>query len=124
MLKLARGHAAFELSQPCREDPDHFWCDALVSLPEDQRDRFDSAHVQEMIGEVGSRNLQRMYIMQTTLQSESGDMREISLLVNDWVEVQGGLYRYLAIDDSASIVIRILVSEFLACEVAWHFDAA
>ncbi|MFT3823998.1 MAG: hypothetical protein QM731_08755 [Chitinophagaceae bacterium] len=29
MLKLARGHAAFELSQLCREEPDHFWCGPL-----------------------------------------------------------------------------------------------
>ncbi|GAB5520310.1 MAG: hypothetical protein RhofKO_25610 [Rhodothermales bacterium] len=78
-----------------------------------------------MIGEVGSRNLQRMYILQTTLlQSESGDQLDLSLLVNDWVDVQEGLYRYLAIDDAGWVVIRIMVSEFLACEVAWQLNAA
>lgn len=42
MLKLARGHAAFELSQPCREKPDHFWCGPLLLLPQENREAFDS----------------------------------------------------------------------------------
>ena len=32
MLKLARGHAAFELSQLCREEPYYFWCNLLTHL--------------------------------------------------------------------------------------------
>lgn len=38
MLKLARGHAAFELSQPCREEPDHFWCCPLLLLSQEDRE--------------------------------------------------------------------------------------
>ena len=124
MLKLARGHAAFDLSQLRREEPDHFWCDALSTLPEDQRERFVAPHKQHMIGEVGSRNLQRMFILQATLQSESGDEQNMAVLINDWVNVQDGLYRYIAIDDSGGVVIRILLSETLACEVAWNRNAA
>src|SRR5256714_15536095 len=37
MLKLARGHAAFELSQPCRREPDHFWCGPLATMPQSER---------------------------------------------------------------------------------------
>lgn len=122
MLKLARGHAAFELSQPCRDDPDHFWCGPLESLPQDQRDAFDAAHVVGLLGEVGSRNSQRLLVTQVSLQSESGDQRELNLLVNDWLDVQDGIYRYLAIDDAGGLVIRIIVSEYLACEVAWQLD--
>lgn len=96
MLKLARGHAAFELSQPCRDDPDHFWCDTLDSLPQDLRDAFDAAHVVGLLGEVGSRNSQRLLVTQVTLQPETGDQRELNLLVNDWLDVQDGFYRYLA----------------------------
>lgn len=52
MLKLARGHAVFDLSQPCRAEPDHFWCGQLEDLPTDVRDAFDAAHVQNALGEV------------------------------------------------------------------------
>ncbi len=124
MLKLARGHAAFELSQPCRIDPDHFWCGPLDSLPHEQREAFNSVHFQQLFGEIGSRNLQRILVTQMTVQSESGEHQQIGMLINDWVDVQDDQYRYLAIDDIGGLVIRIVVAEYLACEVAWRLDAA
>lgn len=93
MLKLARGHAAFELNQPCPSEPEHFWYGPLSALPDEQRDEFDDAHIQQMFGEVGSRGLQRMLVTQVVLQSEAGEESELRMLVNDWVEVQEDLYR-------------------------------
>jgi len=119
MLKLARGHAAFELSQPCREKPDHFWCGSLSSLPQENREAFDSVHFQEVFGEVGSRNMQRLLVTQITRLSENGEQQNVGMIINDWIDVQDDRYRYLAIDDMGQIVIRIVVAEYLACEVAW-----
>lgn len=124
MLKLARGHAAFELSQPCRREPDHFWCGPLAGLSEEHREAFDAAHVQQLFGEIGSRGLQRMQVTQMVLQSETGEQSELRMLVNDWVDVQDNLYRYLAIDNAGGLVIRIVVAEYLGCEVAWRIDVA
>ncbi len=123
MLKLARGHAAFELSQPCRSEPDHFWCGPLSALSDDERDEFHAAHVQQLFGEVGSRGLQRRLVTEVTLQSASGEYSVLPLVVNDWVDVQENLYRYLAIEDVGGLVIRIVVAEYLGCEVAWRLDA-
>ena len=122
MLKLARGHAAFELSQPCREKPDHFWCGPLAVMSQEVRESFDAPHEQEMFGEVGSRGLQRMLVTQMFLRSHTGEESEVRLLLNDWVDVQDGYYRYLAIDDISGLVIRIVIAEYLACEVAWRID--
>lgn len=122
MLKLARGHAAFELSQPCREEPDHFWCGPLGAMPQEMREAFDAPHMQKMFGELGSRGLQRMLVTQMVLRSQTGEESEARLLVNDWVDVQEGYYRYLAIDDFGGLVIRIVVAEYLACETAWRID--
>jgi hypothetical protein len=72
MLKLARGHAAFELSQPCREKPNYFWCGPLLSLPQETRESFNSVHIQQIFGEVGTRNMQRLLVTQMTLMSENG----------------------------------------------------
>jgi hypothetical protein len=119
MLKLARGHAAFELSQPCRHEPDHFWCGPLETLTEERREAFLAAHIQELYGEIGSRNIQRMYVTQLKLQSKSGETTMLNMLVNDWIDVQNGYYSYLAIDDVAGVNIRIVVSDYLACEVVW-----
>lgn len=120
MLKLARGHAAFELSQPCREEPNHFWCRPLEALPEKEREAFDAVHIQQMLGEIGSRNMQRMFVTEVKLQSGSSEQKTLRALVNDWVEVQTGYYRYLAVDDVGGVVIRIVVSEYMACEVGWN----
>jgi len=119
MLKLARGHAAFELSQPCREEPNHFWCGPLSSLPQENREAFDSIHVQQVFGEVGSRNMQRLLVTQITRLNENGEQQNEGMIFNDWIDVQDDRYRYIAIDDMGQIVIRVVVAEYLACEVAW-----
>ena len=75
-----------------------------------------------MFGEVGSRGLQRMLVTQIFLRSLTGAKSEAQLLLNDWIDVQDGYYRYLAIDDLGGLVIRIVIAEYLACEVAWRFD--
>lgn len=119
MLKLARGHAGFELNQPCRTKPDHFWCGSLFSLPKEDQETFNSVHFQQVFGEVGSRNMQRLLVTQMTIQSEDGEQQNISMLINDWIDVQNDQYRYIAIDDMGMLVIRIVIAEYFACEVAW-----
>jgi hypothetical protein len=120
MLKLAKGHAAYDLSQPCPEKPDYYWCGTLETLSEDERNTFGAAHIQSFFGEIGSRNLQRMLAAEIMIQSKSGEMDKLQVVVNDWVDVQDGYYRYLAIDDIGGIIIRIVISEYLACEVRWQ----
>lgn len=119
MLKLARGHAAFELSQPLREDPDHFWWGPLLSLPEENREAFNSVHFQHLLGEIGSRNVQRLLITQIIRHSNNGEQQKELMVINDWVDVQDDRYRYIAIDDMGMFVIRIVIAEYFACEVAW-----
>ncbi|WP_293888611.1 MULTISPECIES: hypothetical protein [unclassified Sphingobacterium] len=119
MLKLARGHAAYELSQPCREAPNHFWCGPINLLSEEDKEKFSSAHFQEILGEIGSRNSQRLQVTDIIMQSENGKQQNIRMLINDWIDVQNDQYRYIAIDDIDGLVIRIVISEYFGCEVAW-----
>lgn len=119
MLKLARGHAAFELSQTCREKPDHIWFGPLLSLSKEDQETFNSVHFQHNIGEVGSRNSQRLLVTQMTTISENGEPQNINMIINDWVDVQDNQYRYIAIDDMGAYIIRIVIAEYFACEVAW-----
>ena len=57
------------------------------------------------------------------LQSKSKEERKLRVLVNDWVDVQDGCYRYLAIDDYSGVTIRIVIAEYMACEVWWNIYA-
>jgi hypothetical protein len=119
VLKLARGHAAFELSQPCRQEPTALWWHPLHLMTEEQRNSYDASHVVQMLGEIGSRNSQRLLVTHLGLEPASGEKKTLSLLINDWVDVQEGCYRYLAIDDGGEIKIKMVIGEYLACEVTW-----
>lgn len=122
MLKLARGHATFELSLSSRSKPKHFWCGPLKSLPKEDQETFNSPHFQETVGEVGSRNMQRLLVTQMTIQAENGEQKNVSMLINDWIDVQVDKYRYIAIDDMGILIIRIVIAEFFACEVVWEIS--
>ncbi|SOE65391.1 hypothetical protein SAMN05446635_2674 [Burkholderia sp. OK233] len=82
VVKLARGHAAYELSQPCKNEPSSVWWHPLVLMDEAHRDEFESSHVVESYGEIGSRGMQRLLVAQFTLQSDSGETKTVDLLTN------------------------------------------
>jgi hypothetical protein len=119
ILKLARGHAAFELSWPLRQEPNSVMWWPVSLMTDQEKESFDAAYITPIFGEVGSRGMQRLLVSQVKLQSRTGQASTIDLLVNDWVDVQDGRYRYLAIHDNNEIKIKIVIAEFLACEVTW-----
>jgi hypothetical protein len=123
VMKLARGHAAFELSTPMRRKPDHVSWWVLPAMPEQDLEDFDAAHVHHLIGEVGSRASQRMLVVQAEIASAAGVGTTQPLLVSDWVDVQAGRYRYLAVHDAGRTFVKIVIGEYLACEVYWSWNS-
>lgn len=105
MLKLARGHAAFELNEPRREKPDHITFAPLVSLSKNTRKSFETPPEPMIWPEVGSRAMQRMLTKQDT--------------VDGWIIVQPNRYRYLTHASDITLV-RFVIREYLACEVVWN----
>lgn len=120
LLKLARGHAAYELKQECREEPTAFWWRPIELLTEQFLEEFNSPHVIQTFGEIGSRGMQRLQVLQVTLLGSGGEERIEQLILNNWVEVQEGRYRYHCIDDQGIVRIRMVIGEYLACEVGWE----
>lgn len=119
VVKLARGHAAYELSQPCRQAPTSVQWRPLNLMADDERDAYEASHVVRTFGEIGSRGSQRLLVTEVALESANGEKRKMGLLINDWLDVQDGRYRYLVIDESGEIRIKIVIGEYLACEVLW-----
>ena len=107
MLKLARGHTAFELSDLHLEPPDHFMCAPLTTLQADESAAFlwplngDRARWPE----IGSRAFHRA----------SGALTQ----EGPWQVVQPGRYRYL-VDQGGGVMVQFLLSEYLACRVIWE----
>jgi hypothetical protein len=85
--------------------------------------KFEAPHYFQLLGEIGSRGSQREVVMQLALRSPTGAPATLNLLINDWIEVQEGRYRYLAIDGDRGAAVRMVIAEFLACEVLWRDEA-
>ena len=110
LLKQARGHIAFELNEPRLDEPDRIWCRPLVTMTPEQRERFeaDDAEDWSLAGwpEVGTRSMQRLLVV--------GDQA----FQEPWLVVQEDRYRY-RVDQDDGWRVRMVLSEYLACEVAW-----
>jgi hypothetical protein len=82
VLKLARGHAAYEASETLRHLPTHILITPLISLDQAARDHFETVSSSAIRPEVGSRTMQRLIVF-------GGDVEDTG-----WIEVQPGQYRY------------------------------
>ena len=105
VVKLARGHAAFELNEPQLGQPAVVGYVPLHLLDPEQRSGFENPPTPANWPEVGSRALQRAVV-----SAKFG--------LTDWVEVQPDRYRYLAFSGDG-VAVRMVLSEYLACEVRW-----
>lgn len=114
VLKLARGHAAFELSELKVEEPSHVMFVPLCKLETHARRHFETAPATAGWPEVGSRAMQRMALT----WAAPGEQVEAW---SGWIEVQTGRYRYLAVAEAA-VMVRFVASEYLACEVIWDAE--
>ncbi len=107
-VKLARGHAAFELIEPQREEPASVRVIPLLLMTAQDREDFESPPASGtsqsfgILPEVGSRAMQRLV----------GGTRS-------WIVVQPKRYRYLT-SIEAGVIARMVLSEYLACEVRWE----
>ena len=110
VLKLARGHAAYEL-YPKLEEPTAVSFAPLSVLSDEERSSFEQT-VTDKIGlwpEIGSRAFLRAF-------GKSPDRLPLS---GDWIVVQPDRYRY-AVAETGGVIVRMVLSEYLACEVVWE----
>lgn len=105
--KLAMGHVAFELGEPILAKPERLSFLPKASLTGDQLALFEKPPAFSLLAEVGSRALQRQ------VESATGKA--------GWIVVQPGRYRYLTHFSDIALV-RIVISEFLVCEVSWDLS--
>ncbi|ABC83307.1 hypothetical protein [Anaeromyxobacter dehalogenans] len=124
LLKLARGHAAFELDERRRGEPVRVTMIPLAALAPAARAAFETPPLVSVFPEVGSRAMQRMSVASVTLMAAEDPSRAVEkqlILGADWIQVQRNRYRYLAVAlDSGELVVRIVLSEYLCCEVIWN----
>jgi len=111
VLKLARGHAAYEL-YPKLEEPTAVGVTPLPVLSDEERSSFElvAACGTDLWPEIGSRAFLRAF-------GKSPDRHPVS---DGWVVVQPDRYRY-AVAETGGVLVRIVLSEYMACEVVWEY---
>lgn len=108
ILKLARGHLAFELNVFHFEEPNVLKITPLVMMSREEFIAFESPSGRRMglYPEIGS------CAFISTLESPNVDWR-------GWHDVQSGRYRYRVEQSSEGDFARFVIGEYLACEVIW-----
>lgn len=104
VLKLARAHVAYEQNEPQLDAPAVISIRPLCVMAEEERAEFELSPDCGLWPEVGSRAMHRVLV------DAEGEY--------PWIEVQPGRYRYL-VALSPTIVVRIVIAEYLAAEVIW-----
>lgn len=104
VLKNARGHAYFEYGEPMLEAPARVWWVPVATMTSADRLRFEHVTTGQHWPEVGSRMLTRVLTGQD--------------LVDGWVVVQDGVYRY-SVTQEGGILVKSVIAEYLATEVFW-----
>lgn len=109
-LKLARGHAAFELGLPLLDAPLSVRICPLLAMSHEQQAAFEGASAGELRcwPEIVSRAFLR-----------AGEFPPYSGQQGSWVVVQPGRYRY-AVDQPGGVVVQIIIGEYLACRIEWE----
>ncbi len=105
VLKLARGHAAFELHTVDGAEPSSVSIAPLLVLDDASREAFESRPIANLYPEVGSRAMTRMF--------------KHGVPSPNWIVVQPGRYRFLA-SPGLPLLVRMVIGEYPACEVVWE----
>ena len=110
ITKLARGHAAYEI-YPKLEEPNEVVFAPLSLLFDQDRTAFEKTATGnlDLWPELGSRAFLRA----------CGKRPDQFEQVGDWIVVQPGRYRY-AVVETNGVQVRMVLSEYLACMVAWE----
>jgi hypothetical protein len=103
IVKLARGHVAFEQNEPQLDQPASVTVVPLCRMTPEMMEEFQMAPDTALWPEVGSRAMNRILV------GVEGQY--------PWIEVQPERYRYLVA--SAPFLVRIVIAEYLAAEVVW-----
>ncbi len=112
LIKLARGHAGYELDYVYFDDTVHsFWCNFVFNMTKDETNEFNSIPTYNFSSEVGSRGMPLFQNLDT------GYAQTIAR----WIDVQDGQYRYQVFYDSnENIGVKIVIYEFLYCKVIFQ----
>ena len=114
IVKLARGHAAYEQSEPQLDVPTSVIYLPFTAMSSPERSAFETSREVGMQGwpEVGSRAFNRALLA-------FGGQPHPDVGPDSWIVVQPGNYRY-CVEFGGGCRVQIVLREYLAAEVVWN----
>ena len=107
VVKNARGHAMYEFDEPMTERPNSIIIRLFSAMGESEKSEFlNSNDGHGLWPEVGGRMMQRII---------TGDG-----LINGWVDLQEGFYRYSVNQQESAIRVKSIIREYLTKSVSWE----
>ena len=106
VVKLARGHAAYEQNEPQLLEPHRVSFTPFNSVSDRDREQFEGPSTCPLWPEVGSRAMTRVLVGQDLDQDQ-------------WIDVQKHRYRY-RVDPEGGFRVQMVFREYLAAEVVWQ----
>lgn len=109
LLKLAKGHAGFELDYVNFDDKEtNIWHDFDFNMSVNDINEFKNIPTYQLCPEIGSRGMNLIVDLNTN----------DTLAFSDWDIVQKDQYRYqVSYDDNYNVVVKIVIFEFLFCKI-------
>ncbi|MEA4987941.1 MAG: hypothetical protein VB095_07765 [Anaerovorax sp.] len=111
IVKLARGHVAYELDYVDFDKFPRIWYRFEFQLAEEERREFDTIPLMDKAPEVGSRWTSHIGI----IEDESGLITTFS----EWNVVEDNTYRYNTYISDNRICVKFCIGEFLFCYLEW-----
>ncbi len=106
--KLAYGHAKFEISETQYKLPHYLSYEGLQNMTQDQIDQFFVVTELKKAPEIGCRSMQNMCFTQEGVPIDS------------WINVQDNIYMYSVTSMMEFLKVRMIIWNYLACEVVWR----
>ncbi len=107
ILKLAKGHAKYENSEPIFDEPTHLAFKPLPIMTQSEIDLFMADSELTKSPEVGSRAMQNFLI------DKNNNVH------SQWTVVQPNSYSYCVTLSPTKLSVKIIVWDYLAAEVIW-----
>ena len=107
LVKLAKGHAKYENSEPVLEEPKKIMYSPLITMEQNEIDLFFADAELLKLPEVGSRAMQNLVI-------------ENNIGFSHWTVVQPDNYSYCVTMNFGRLSVRILIWDYIAAEIVWE----
>ena len=114
IVKNARGHVLYEIGEPMLGQPSHVLSCPISTMRTQEVAQFENIPSLSVWPEVGSRMFVRGAL--TFNDHENGQ----GVYIDDgWQDVQDGVYRYAVVPLPGQMLVKTVIYEYLATEVAW-----